>query len=639
MSESYREFYRRSIEDREGFWGEQAKLIDWHKPFDKVLDYSKPPFAKWFMGGETNLCYNAVDRHLKTRANQPALIYLSTETGQEKTYTYEELYAEVNRFAGVLQSLGVRKGDRVLIYMPMIPEALFAMLATVRIGAIHSVVFGGFASHSLATRIDDAQPKVIISSDAGMRGGKVVPYKHLLDEAIRLAQNQPEHVVLVNRGLDKKMPITHGRDLDYAELRARHLGASVPVEWLESNEPSYILYTSGTTGTPKGVQRDTGGYAVALAASMKHIYCANPGETYFSTSDIGWVVGHSYIVYAPLIYGMATVVYEGLPIQPDPGIWWKIVQDYQVTVMFSAPTAIRVLKKQDPAYLKKYDLSSLRCLFLAGEPLDETTARWIADELGVPIIDHYWQTETGWAMLSNCPGVERLPTKFGSPSFPVYGYDVKLLDEATGEEVGADTKAVVAVVPPLPPGCLSTVWGQDDRFVQTYFTSFKDKLIYSSSDWGICDKDGYYFILGRTDDVINVAGHRLGTREIEEAVSTHPSIAEVAVVGVEDKLKGQMPMAFAVVKDASLIATPEARTELEKEVFAVVDKEIGAIARPARVHFVTLLPKTRSGKVLRRSIQAIAERRDPGDLTTLDDPAGIEQIQAAVSGKVARPGL
>jgi propionyl-CoA synthetase len=466
-----------------------------------------------------------------------------------------------------------------------------------------------------------------------MRGGKAVPYKNLLDEAIRLAQHRPEKVVIVNRGLDPEMPLTPGRDLDYAELRAKHADAEVPVEWLESNEPSYILYTSGTTGKPKGVQRDTGGYAVALAASMKHIYCGNPGETYFSTSDIGWVVGHSYIVYAPLIYGMATVVYEGLPIRPDPGVWWKIVQDYRVSVMFSAPTAIRVLKKQDPAYLAKYDVSSLRYLFLAGEPLDETTARWIADALKVPIIDHYWQTETACAMLANCPGVEKVPTKFGSPSFPVYGYDVRLLEEASGEEVGADTKAVVAVVPPLPPGCLSTVWGQDDRFVETYFTSFKGKLIYSSSDWGIRDKDGYYFILGRTDDVINVAGHRLGTREIEEAVSTHPKIAEVAVVGVEDKLKGQMPMAFAVVKDAADIATPEARAKLEKEVFAAVDKEIGAIARPARIHFVSQLPKTRSGKVLRRSIQAIAENRDPGDLTTLDDPAGIEQIRTAVSGE------
>jgi propionyl-CoA synthetase len=365
---------------------------------------------------------------------------------------------------------------------------------------------------------------------------------------------------------------------------------------------------------------------------MKHIYDGRPGETYFATSDIGWVVGHSYIVYGPLLAGMATVVYEGTPIRPDPGIWWKIVQDHKVTVMFSAPTAIRVLKKQDPAYLAKYDISSLRHLFLAGEPLDEPTAKWIAEALGKPIYDHYWQTETGWAILTGVPGIEPMPTKFGSPSFPAYGYDVRLLHEQTGQEVGANEKGVVCVIPPLPPGCMSTVWGQDERFVQTYFTSFKDRLIYTTFDWGIRDDDGYYFILGRTDDVINVAGHRLGTREIEEAVSSHPAIAEVAVVGVADPLKGQMPLAFAVVKDPARIATPQARAALEKEVMATVDNLLGAIARPKHVHFISLLPKTRSGKVLRRSIQAIAEGREPGDLTTLDDPTGIEQVKAAVAG-------
>ncbi len=634
MGAKYEAFYRESIEHPDTFWAKEAQLIDWHKPFSQVLDYSKPPFAKWFVGGETNLCHNAVDRHLVERGDQKALIYISTETEQQQIYTYRELHREVNRVAAMLQSLGVGKGDRVLIYMPMIPEAIFAMLATVRIGAVHSVVFGGFAAASLATRIDDAQPKVMVTADAGMRGGKAVPYKHLVDESLRLAQSPPKSVLIVNRGLDPGMPLTAGRDIDYAGLRAKHLEAEVPVTWVESSHPSYILYTSGTTGKPKGVQRDTGGYAVALAASMKHIYAANPGETYFSTSDIGWVVGHSYIVYGPLLNGMATVVYEGLPIRPDPGIWWKIVQDYKVSVVFSAPTAIRVLKKQDPAWLKKYDISSLRHLFLAGEPLDEPTARWVEDALGVPIYDHYWQTETGWAILTGVPGIEKAPTKPGSPSFAAYGYNVKLLKEVTGEEITTpDDKGVVGIMPPLPPGCLSTVWGQDERFVQTYFTSFKDKLIYSTFDWGIRDQDGYYFILGRTDDVINVAGHRLGTREIEEAVSAHPAIAEVAVVGVADQLKGQMPLAFAVVKDASKVATPEMRAALEKEVMGVVDKELGAIARPSRVHFINQLPKTRSGKVLRRSIQAIAEGRDPGDLTTLDDQAGIEQIKAAVTSK------
>ena len=628
--EKYREFHRRSIADREGFWREQAAAIDWQTPFQRVLDYDKPPFAKWFVGGTTNLCHNAVDRHLKTRGDQKALIYISTETGQTRSYSFSELHAEVNRCAAVLRSLGLGRGDRMLIYMPMVPEAVFAMLACVRLGAIHSVVFGGFASHSLASRIDDAKPKLMFTADAGMHAGKPVHYKGLVDEAIKLSEHPPEKVVLFNRGIDTGLNLVAGRDVDYARLRDAHLDAQVPVTWLESSEPSYILYTSGTTGKPKGVQRDTGGYAVALAASMKHIYCGKPGESMFTTSDIGWVVGHSYIVYGPLIHGMASILYEGLPIRPDPGVWWNIVAEHKVSVMFSSPTAIRVLKKQDPAWLKKYDVSSLRYLFLAGEPLDEPTARWISEGLNVPVLDHYWQTETGWALLSSMPGVEETPAKFGSPSFPAYGYDVRLLHEASGEEVGADEKGVVTVTPPLPPGCMSTVWGQDQRFVQTYFTSFRDQLVYTTFDWGIRDKEGYYFILGRTDDVINVAGHRLGTREIEEAVSGHPNIAEVAVVGVQDAIKGQVPMAFAVLKDASTIGSAEGRATMEKEVFAVVDKALGPVGRPSRVHFVTLLPKTRSGKVLRRSIQAIAEGRDPGDLTTLDDQAGIEQVRGAV---------
>ena len=518
MGQRYAEFYRRSIEEREAFWAEQARLIHWHRPFDRVLDYSRPPFAKWFVGGLTNLCHNALDRHLTTRGDQKALVYISTETGQERAYSYRELHKEVNRFAAVLQGLGVGKGDRVLIYMPMIAEAIFAMLACARIGAIHSVVFGGFAAASLATRIDDARPKLMVIADAGMRGGKAIPYKHLVDEAIRLSASPPRNVVIVNRGIDREMTLIAGRDLDYATLARQHPNPDVPVTWLESSEPNYILYTSGTTGKPKGVQRDTGGHGVALAASMQHIFCGEPGEVMFTTSDIGWVVGHSYIVYAPLIRGMTTIVYEGLPIRPDPGIWWKIVQDHKVRVMFSSPTGIRVLKKQDPAYLRKYDISSLKHLFLAGEPLDEPTHRWISDALGKPVIDHYWQTETGWPILTAVPGVEQTPLKFGSPSFPAYGYDLKLLRETDASEAGADEKGVVAIAPPLPPGCLSTVWGDDERFVRTYFSTFKSTMVYTTFDWGIRDKDGYYFILGRTDDVINVAGHRLGTREIEEAV-------------------------------------------------------------------------------------------------------------------------
>ena len=629
---SYREFHRRSIEDREGFWAEQAKLVHWKRPFSEVLDYTRPPFARWFVGGETNLCYNAVDRHLGTRGEQKALVYLSTETGEERSFTYRELHLEVQRAADMMRSLGVGRGDRVIVYMPMIPEAAFVILACARIGAIHSVVFGGFAAASLAARIDDARPKLMVTADGGSRMGKVVTYKALVDEAIRLAKSPPRKVLIYRRGLDPSMQSVPGRDTDYAGLRAKHLNAQVPIAWLESNEPSYILYTSGTTGKPKGVQRDVGGHAVALAASMKHIYCGRAGETMFTTSDIGWVVGHSYIIYAPLIAGMTTVMYEGVPIRPDAGIWWKIVQDHKVNVMFSAPTAIRVLKKHDPAYLRKYDLSSLRHLFLAGEPLDGPTHAWIADALQKPVIDHYWQTETGWPILSAVPGVEQTPVKLGSPSFPVYGYDLKLLRETDAKEAGPDEKAVVAIAPPLPPGCLSTVWGDDERFVETYFGTFRGKQVYSTFDWGIRDKDGYYFILGRTDDVINVAGHRLGTREIEEAVSRHANIAECAVVGVADSLKGQMPLAFAVAKDASRLNAPEGRRALEKEVMETVDKQLGSIARPRAVHFVSVLPKTRSGKTLRRSIQALAEGRDPGDLTTIEDPAALEQIQAALKG-------
>jgi propionyl-CoA synthetase len=620
---AYSEFHKRSIQDRESFWAEQARLVHWHKPFSKVLDYSRPPFARWYVGGETNLCHNAVDRHLAARGEQKALVYISTEVDQQKSYTYRELHAEVRRVAAMMRALGVGRGDRVIVYMPMIPEACFAILACARIGAVHSVVFGGFAAASLAARIDDAKPKLMITADGGSRMGKVVLYKALVDEALAVARHPPGKVILYNRGFDSKVRMTPGRDLDYAELRAKHLDAEVHCAWLESNEPSYILYTSGTTGRPKGVQRDVGGYAVALAASMKHIYCGNPGETMFTTSDIGWVVGHSYIIYGPLIAGMTTIMYEGVPVRPDAGVWWKIVQDHKVAVMFSAPTAIRVLKKHDPAYLAKYDLSSLKHLFLAGEPLDEPTHEWIASALKKPVIDHYWQTETGWPILSAVPGVESTPIKYGSPSFPVYGYDLRLLRETDAQEAGPNEKAVVAVVPPLPPGCMTTVWGDDARFVKTYFGTFSRRQVYSTFDWGIRDEDGYYFILGRTDDVINVAGHRLGTREIEEAVSMHANIAECAVVGVADSLKGQMPLAFAVLKDPSKKTSPE-------EVMQTVDRQLGAIARPKAVHFVTLLPKTRSGKTLRRSIQALAEGRDPGDLTTIEDPGALEQIRAAL---------
>ncbi len=627
----YAEFHRRSISDRDGFWREQAALIDWHKPFDQVCDYSRPPFATWFAGGLTNLCHNAVDRHLKDRADQNALVFVSTETDTEKAYSFRELHAEVQRMAAILLQLGVKKGDRVLIYMPMIAEAAFAMLACARIGAIHSVVFGGFASHSLASRIDDAQPVAIVSADAGMRGGKVVPYKHLLDEAISLSAHKPAKVLMVNRGL-APLEAVAGRDEDYATLRQQHLNTEVPCEWVDSAHPSYILYTSGTTGKPKGVQRDTAGYAVALAASMRHIYMAEPGETYFSTSDIGWVVGHSYIIYGPLINGMATIMYEGLPTRPDAGIWWQLVEKYKVSVMFSAPTAARVLKKQDPAYLTKYDLSSLKALFLAGEPLDEPTATWMSDAIKKPVIDNYWQTETGWPIMAICNGIEPAPTKYGSPGKAVYGFDVRLIDESSGDEITEpNKKGVIAVEGPLPPGCLQTVWGDDERYVKTYWSSIHGRTMYSTFDWGVRDEDGYFYILGRTDDVINVAGHRLGTREIEESISSHPNVAEVAVVGVADQLKGQVAVAFAVLKDPSLAANDADALKLEGAIMKVVDDQLGAVARPARVRFVGVLPKTRSGKLLRRAIQAVCEGRDPGDLTTMEDPGALQQVRDALS--------
>lgn len=623
MSIGYKSFHENSIRDPKVFWSEQAKLVDWHQPFSQVLDYSKPPFAKWFVGGQINLCHNAVDRHLKDRASQIALVAVSTETNQEHAYTFLELHDEVNLMAAILQANGVKKGDRVLIYMPMIAQACFAMLACTRIGAIHSVVFGGFASHSLASRIDDAKPKMIITAEAGMRGGKAVPYKPLLDEAITLSTAKPEKVLIVNRGLSEYTTVAN-RDLDYATEREKHLNTKVPVEWVDATHPSYILYTSGTTGKPKGVQRDTGGYAVALASSMRLIFGGNPGETMFTTSDIGWVVGHSYIIYGPLINGMATIMYEGTPLRPDAGIWWSLVEKYKVSVMFSAPTAVRVLKKQDPAFLSKYNLSTLRTLFLAGEPLDEPTASWIHDALKKPVVDNYWQTETGWPILAIQRGVEVMPHKFGSPGVPVYGYNMKLLDEATGAELGPDQKGVVAIEGPLPPGCMQTVWGDDQRFIKTYWETVPGKMVYSTFDWAIKDKDGYFFILGRTDDVINVAGHRLGTREIEESISSHSNVAEVAVVGVEDQLKGQVAIGFVIVKD------PSKTTNMEAEVMKTVDSQLGAVARPARVYLVSALPKTRSGKIVRRALQAVTEGRDPGDISTMEDQSVLAQIKQVI---------
>jgi len=623
------DFHRRSIVDPEGFWRREAGRIHWEAPFDRVLDVSRLPFARWFVGGQTNLCYNAVDRWLPQFADRPALIWVSTEVDQERAYTRQALYEEVNAAAAMLRALGVGRGDRVLIYMPMVPEAVFTMLACARIGAVHSVVFGGFASVNLAQRIDDAAPKVVVSTDAGSRAGKVVPYKPLLDKALSLCARPPRSVVIFDRGLAPFEPAA-GRDLDYASLRREHWGERVPVQWLESSEPSYVLYTSGTTGKPKGVQRDTGGYAVALAASMEYIFDGKPGDTYFCTSDIGWVVGHSYIIYGPLIGGQSSILYEGTPVRPDGAVLWSLVERYRVNTLFSSPTAVRVLKRQDPALLKRHDVSSLRAVYLAGEPLDEPTARWLSDGLGKPIVDNYWQTESGWPILAAQPGVERTPTRFGSPSFPVYGFDARIVSEATGEDLPPGEKGVVAIVPPLPPGAMSTIWGDDERFVQTYFTSIPGRQCYSTFDWGRVDQDGYWFILGRTDDVINVAGHRLGTREIEESISSHAGVAECAVVGVADALKGQVAMAFVVLKQAVETGQTEEAGKLEGDIMRVVEGQLGAVARPARIRFVGALPKTRSGKVLRRAIVAVCEHRDPGDLTTIEDPTALEQIKESL---------
>ena len=622
MAESYQRIYQDSIADPVTFWKQQATRIHWQQPFsdDEVCDPSNPPFVRWFQGGTTNLCFNALDRHLSDRGHQPALIWESTEVNQAVTYSYTDLYRKVNSTAAVLTSLGVEPGDRVIIYMPMIPEAVFTMLACARLGAIHSVVFGGFAPASLAKRLDDARARLLVTADAGMRGGKVIPYKHLVDEAISLSNAPPGRVLLVNRRLADDLPWQESRDVDFTDLMEQFANVDIPVRWLESNHPSYILYTSGTTGTPKGIQRDTGGHAVALASSMDMVYGLRAGETMLTTSDIGWVVGHSYIVYGPLLAGATTILYEGLPTNPDPGIWWRLVEKYRVSVMFSSPTAIRVLKKTDVSYIEDADTSSLRSLFLAGEPLDESTHEWIEGVLRTRVIDHYWQTETGWPILANCAGSAEIPVKYGSPTWAVYGYALEIVDEHL-QPVPRGTKGRLVARFPLPPGCMTTIWENDQRFRQQYFVQRGGDWLYLTGDYAIQDEDGYYFMLGRDDDVINVAGHRLGTREIEEALCTSRLVAEAAVVGVKEELKGQAVIAFVVAREAG--SEPENSSALKK----LVDRELGAIARPAAIHFVPALPKTRSGKVMRRALLALAEGTDPGDLSTMEDPTTLEAIR------------
>lgn len=626
----YQEHYDLSIADPARFWSGEASQIEWQTLPRQVMDDSGAPFTRWFVGGKTNLCHNAVDRHLKERADQPAMIFVSTETGIEKTYTYSDLHTEVQRMAAVLLGLGAGRGDRVLLYLPMIPEAVFTMLACARIGAIHCVVFGGFGSGALARRIEDVQPRVIVSADAGVRAGKRIPYKPLLDEAIDMSAHKPSTVVLVDRGL-MPMKLQEPRDMLFGDLADAFGTAEVPCTWLESNEPSYVLYTSGTTGKPKGVQRDTGGYAVALTSSVKHIFDAKAGETIFCTSDVGWVVGHGYIVYGPLLAGMTTILYEGTPTrgldgEPDAGFWWRLVEKFKVSIVFSAPTALRLLKQQDPAHLHRHDTSSMRAIFLAGEPLDEPTGRWISESLRVPVVDNYWQTETGWPVIALPRGLNAPKPRPGSPGLPVYGWNVKLIDDASGEEiVGPSKKGLLALSGPTPPGFMQTLWRDDERFVDTYWMDAAGQRVYSTFDWGTRDEDGYIFILGRSDDVINIAGHRLGTREIEECIAGDARIADVAVVGVADALKGQVPVGFATPKNPEM-----AVADLANELTSRVTATLGAIARPSRVYIVEQLPKTRSGKTMRLAIQAICEGRDPGDISALDDPSSLEAIQLAV---------
>lgn len=623
MYKSYDEVFRRSMEDRDGFWSEAAEEIHWKKKWDRVLDDSRPPFYRWFAGGRLNTCYNALDYHVAMgRADQVAVIYDSPVTNSVRTITYQELLSQVERFAGVLKSLGVEKGDRVIIYMPMIPETIVGVLACARIGAVHSLVFGGFAANELSIRIDDAKPKVILSGSCGIEPKGPIPYKPLLDQAIALSRHKPERCVIFQRP-QVKADLIEGRDIDWN--RALEGAQAAPCEPVEATDPLYILYTSGTTGIPKGVVRDNGGHAVALKWSMKHIYDTDPGDVYWAASDLGWAVGHSYIVYGPLLQGCTTVLYEGKPVgTPDPGAFWRVVSEHRVKVLFTAPTAFRAIKKEDSegAYIKKYDISCLKYLFLAGERLDPDTYHWASDLLDIPVIDHWWQTESGWPMAANCAGIETLPLKPGSPTKAVPGYDVRILDYAA-KEVPHGEEGVIAVKLPLPPGCLPTLWQKDDHYVQSYLSDFKG--YYSTGDNGFKDEEGYLFVMGRVDDIINVAGHRLSTGGMEEVVAGHPDVAECAVVGAADALKGQVPVAFAVLKTG----TAKDAREVQREIVAMVRDEIGALACLKDVSIVARLPKTRSGKVLRGTIRKITDGEEYTIPSTIDDPEVLNEIKRA----------
>jgi propionyl-CoA synthetase len=617
----YAEAFRRSLADPEGFWGEAGKQIDWFREPTVILDAADPPFYRWFADGVLNTCYNALDRHVRGgRASQAALIYDSPVTGTSRILTYRDLLNHVARFAGVLRGLGVSRGDRVIIYMPMIPEAVIAMLACARIGAAHSVVFGGFAAHELAVRIDDAAPEVVVSASCGIEVSRVVEYKPILDRAIELAAHKPGRCVIVQRP-QALAELTAGRDLDWEQAMTGAESADcVPVA---ATDPLYILYTSGTTAKPKGVVRDNGGHAVALRWSMEHIYDTPPGEVFWAASDVGWVVGHSYIVYAPLLAGCTTVLYEGKPVgTPDAGAFWRVIAEHRVRTLFTAPTAFRAIKKEDPIgqLARQHDLSGFRYLFLAGERLDPETYRWAADLLGVPVVDHWWQTETGWPIAADLMGLEALPTKAGSPTVPVPGFDVRVLDSEAREVPPGQTGEIVVRLP-LPPGCLPSLWRDDQRFVDSYLS--RHPGFYITGDGGYRDSDGYLYVMGRIDDVINVAGHRLSTGEMEEVLASHPSVAECAVIGVSDELKGQVPRGFVVLK-AGVQADPAA---VSAELVQLIRDQIGPVAALRRVDVVAALPKTRSGKILRKTMRGIADGLDEPIPSTIEDPAVLHALR------------
>jgi len=622
----YQSVFTRSLQDPEGFWGETAEAVHWYKKWDKVFDDSNKPFYRWFVGGEVNTCYNALDLHVESgRADQPALIYDSPVTETTKTFTYRELRDEVAAFAGVLAAQGVGKGDRVIVYMPMVPGAAVAMLACARLGAMHSVVFGGFAANELAVRIDDAKPKVIVSASCGIEVNRVIPYKPLLDEAINLAKSKPEKCIILQRSMEPA-ELTPGRDLDWDEaMRTATPHDCVPVL---ATDPLYILYTSGTTGEPKGVVRDNGGHIVALKWTMKNIYGVQPGEVYWAASDVGWVVGHSYIVYAPLFNGNTTVLYEGKPVgTPDAGAFWRVISQHKVSVMFTAPTAFRAIKKEDPdgEFIKKYDLSAFRSLFLAGERSDPDTLKWAEHHLGVPVIDHWWQTETGWSICANCVGIEQLPVKHGSPTKPVPGMDVRVVDAQNREVKTGDVGALVIKLP-LPPGTFPTLWNADERFIDSYLAEFPG--YYKTADAGYVDEDGYVYVMSRTDDIINVAGHRLSTGGMEEVLAAHPDVAECAVIGVSDELKGQLPLGFLVLK----AGVDRDHTDITQEAVKMVRQQIGPVAAFKTATVVNRLPKTRSGKILRGTMQKIADGQEYKIPATIDDPAVLDEIAVALQG-------